>query len=440
MPFLADELIRGLPKPVEGKRPPIVWDADSDGAPGTAVRGFGLKRTAGGARTFVYSYRNAEGVQRQIVVAHFPTTRTEAARAKARKLAEQVDLGGDPQAEKQERRAAKKAALTVSELAQRFLTEHVQSKRRASTLEGYTRLVTNHIVPALGTRPAAEVTTADLERLHRSVTATAGPYQANRAIEVCSAMLKKAIQWGARPDGPSPAKHVERNREHARRRYLTGDELPRLMAALDAYPDRASANVIWLCLATGARKGEIMRMRWGDLQLTEGKWTRRAADLKQGRDHDIPLSESVLRLLNELREAQLKGKRMLPEFVFESATSRSKHLVQIHRAWRRLRKAADLPDLRIHDLRHSFASFLVSGGASLPLVGALLGHKSHATSARYAHLHLDPMRVATEQIGALITAASRATPPTPPEPPLPANTSISQEIGVMTLAERRSLA
>jgi hypothetical protein len=122
-------------------------------------------------------------------------------------------------------------------------------------------------------------------------------------------------------------------------------------------------------------------------------------------------------LLSDLRDRVIKGRRMLPEYVFESATSKSRHLVEVHRLWRRLRKAADLDDVRIHDLRHTYASVLVSGGASLPLIGALLGHRSHASTARYAHLHDDPMRLATEKVGAHIVAAGRPTPPTLPEPP-----------------------
>jgi integrase len=418
MPFLTDELIRALPKPVDGKRPPIIWDADADGAPGTSLTGFGLKRTPGGSRTFILNYRNTEGRQRQAVVAHFPASRTEAARSRARKLAEAIDLGGDPVAEKQERRAARKAALTMAELGKRFLEQHVKPRRRPSTVVSYTTILTKHIVPALGSKSAAEITTNDLERLHAALTRAGKPYAANRTIEVASSMLKMAMRWGARPDGVNPARQVERNREHARRRYLSDEELGRLLAALKAHPHRSSAHTIWLSVACGARKGEVMRMRWGDLDLTRGVWSRKADDLKGKRDHDIPLSGPVLALLTQLRDDQLKGRRVLPEFVFSDATlGEARHLTILHRTWRQLRQTADLPGVRIHDLRHSFASFAVSDGATLPMISALLAHRSSATSSRYAHLHDRPLRAVTEKVGARMAAAVRPTPPEPPSSP-----------------------
>jgi integrase len=172
-----------------------------------------------------------------------------------------------------------------------------------------------------------------------------------------------------------------------------------------------------IMLLTGCRKSEAMGARWADIDLAAGTWSRSGDDLKGGEDHTVHLNEPATALIGELRERALKGKRALPEYVFESAASKSKHLVEVHRLWRNVTKAADLKGVRIHDLRHSFASVVVSAGASLPLVGALLGHKSIASTQRYAHLFADAQRAASEAAGAFITSAGKPNPAPEPQQP-----------------------
>jgi len=216
-------------------------------------------------------------------------------------------------------------------------------------------------------------------------------------------MFSLAIRWGMRAD--NPAKGIERNPETGRKRYLKGDELARLVTALAAHPDRQAADIVRMLLLTGARRGEVFAMRWADIDLTEGTWTKPGSTTKQKTEHIAPLSAPARQLLAEISDKQRKP---LGTFVFpgDSATG---HAVELKRAWRTICKAADITGLRVHDLRHSFASQLVSGGASLPLIGALLGHSNPTTTARYAHLFQDPQRAAVEKVGAVITAASGKT-------------------------------
>jgi integrase len=160
-------------------------------------------------------------------------------------------------------------------------------------------------------------------------------------------------------------------------------------------------------LLTGARRGEVLGMRWAELDLTQSKWTKPGSTTKQKTEHEVPLSEPAAQLLSEIREAQTRKGKVLGEYVFPG-NGDAKHIVSVKRAWKTICKAAGISGLRIHDLRHSFASQLASGGASLPLIGALLGHSNPATTFRYSHLFSDPQRAAVEQVGALITAAAQS--------------------------------
>ena len=147
-------------------------------------------------------------------------------------------------------------------------------------------------------------------------------------------------------------------------------------------------------------------MRWADVDLTAGKWSKPPSSTKQKKFHEVPLSAPARQLLGEIVDAQAGQRRVVPTFVFPGVGGTG-HRTNLKRPWRQICKAAGITGLRIHDLRHSYASQLVSGGASLALVGALLGHSSPVTTARYSHLHHDPMREATERVGAVIIAAGQ---------------------------------
>ena len=390
---LTDAIARRLPVPKQGNA--VAWD--------DTVAGLGCRVTAGGARSFVFNYRTKSGRQRRITIGTLGDWTIAMARARAKELRRRVDEGGDPLGDIE----ADRSAVTMAELCDRFEAEHLP-KRRPGTVIDYRSMLSKHIRPHFGRIKVADATHYDIVRLHDHITAAGNPYRANRVIAVLSKMFALAIRWGMRDD--NPCKGIEKNREHSRRRYLKGDELQALTKALAAHPDRQSANIIRLLLLTGARRGEVLSMRWADLDLAAGLWSKPASSTKQGTAHEVPLSAPARQLLAEIRDG-LGKRRELPEFVFPGAGQRG-HVVEIKRFWRQLCKAASLKALRIHDLRHSFASELVSGGATLPLIGALLGHSNPTTTARYAHLFQDPQRAAVERVGAVISGAP-AVEPTP---------------------------
>ena len=384
---LTDVSIRRLPVPAKGNR--IIYNSD--------VGGLGVRLTAGGARSFILNYRTRGGRERRLTIGACADWTTTDARIEARRLRHLIDQGGDPLADLE----AERGAPTMADLADRFEAEHLP-RRRPGTVDHYRRLLVNHIRPHFGRHTkVADVAFTDIDLLHRKMTKSAGPYAANRAVGVLGKMFALAIRWGMRTD--NPCRGIEKNTEYGRRRYLSGDELPRLTTALAKCPDQQGANILRVLLLTGCRKSEVLAMRWADVDLTTGTWTKPGTTTKQKRDHVAPLSAPVRQLLSEIHKAQ----RPLAEFVFPGPGD-SGHVVDIKRLWRRICAAAGISGLRIHDLRHSFASQLASGGASLPLIGSLLGHSNPASTHRYAHLFDDPQRAAVEKVGAIITGKASA--------------------------------
>jgi integrase len=396
---LTDAVVKRQPAPATGNK--LRRD--------TTETGFALRVTANSAKSFVLNYTTRGGRERRYTIGPHPSWNTVAAREEARRLKQEIDRGADPLADIEDARAAP----AMAELYDRFEAEHV-ARKREKTGDDYKRLLRLHIRPHFGKHTkVADVSFADCDALHRKVTRDGGPYAANRCIAVLSKMFNLAIRWKVRDD--NPCRGVERNTEYQRRRYLTPAELGRLTLALQTARDQQSANAIRLLLLTGARRGEVLSMRWSDYDAATGIWSKPPSSTKQKEHHSVPLSAPARQLLAEIAEGQAgKHRRGLPEFVFPGNGDRG-HVVEIKRSWRTLCRGAGLENLRLHDLRHSFASQLASGGAGLPLIGALLGHALPQTTARYAHLLDDPQRAAVERVGAVIMNAGKPAPeePTP---------------------------
>lgn len=391
---LTDTIIKGLPAPARGNK--ITYD--------NAVKGFGVRVTAGGSRAFILNYRTKSLRERRFTIGSFPDWKTGAARTEAGELKKRIDIGEDPMAESEAERAAK----TVADLCDRFEEEHLP-KIRASTAREYRALIENEIRPSLKHLKAAAVSYADIDGLHRKITKRGVPARANRMLQVASKMFALSAKWKWRAD--NPCKGVERNQEHKRDRYLTGAELIRLTEALNGHTDRQAANIIRLLLLTGARRGEAQAARWDQIDLGAGIWTKPGSTTKQKTVHRTPLSVPALQLLTDLLAeavATAKKKRVsVRDHVFPGH-GKTGHRIELKKDWAALCARADIKNARLHDLRHTFASVLASAGLSLPIIGALLGHSNPATTARYAHLLDDPLRAAAERAGAIISGTPSA--------------------------------
>jgi integrase len=383
---LTDRDIKRLPLPKRSNR--IAFD--------DAVKGFGIRLNATGARTFVLAYRRkSDGQQRRFTIGAFGTWNTTQARAEAARLKRVVDGGGDPSGERTDSRTAP----TMADLAERFIADYLPRKR-PSTQRVYNQQIAADILPELGMMKVAAVSHADMDSFHRQMGKRA-PTAANRTLAVLSKMFSLAIRWGWRLD--NPCKGVERNSERKRTRYLTGPELTRLAAALAGLRDQRAANAVRLLLLTGARRGELLAAKWTDVDLDAGIWTKPGATTKQDSEHRVPLSEAACRLLAEMREQA--GEHA--DWIFPASRGGGCR-PHINQAWIELRQSAKLDGVRLHDLRHTHASILASSGLGLPVIGALLGHSTPTTTARYAHLFDDPLRVAVERVSAVITGRAPA--------------------------------
>jgi integrase len=379
---LTDRVVRQLPPPVKGNR--IAYDSD--------VPGFGLRVTAAGARSWILNYRRrADVVERRYTIGSWPSWSVAAAREEAKRLRRAVDGGGDPVGEAQ----AMRDAPTVGDLAERFLAEHV-TRRRPSTQLAYRIVLRKYILPRLGPRKVAAVEFEDVERLHAAVSRQ-HPTQANRVLAVTAKMFALAAKWKLRPD--NPCKGIERNREHQRRRYLRPDELARLTKALAQDRNQETCDVLRLLLLTGARRSEVLFAKWDQFDLTSGIWSKPHSSTKQARGHIVPLSAPALALL----AARFNKRHDDSPWLFPGRKDRPRK--DTRHVWARVLKRAGIHGLRIHDLRHSYASHLVNAGFSLPVIGQLLGHSQVTTTSRYAHLYDDVQRQAVERVGAIVTGS-----------------------------------
>lgn len=375
---LSDALVRKAVAPDRGQR--FIWD--------TEIKGFALRITVRGAKAFVLDYR-AKGRQRRMTVGSYPDWTVAAAREEAKALKREVDRGTDPMGV----RHSDSAAPTMRELWARYSTDHLPGKA-ARTQADERSMWEKLILPVLGSMKVADVTHDDVEVLHRQITVRRRtPIRANRTIEVLRKALNLAIRWGWRVD--NPASGTRRNPEEKRTRYLSQQELARVSQALAEHPEQVSANAIRFLMLTGARRGEVLNAQWDMFDLEAGLWVKPSAHTKQRREHRVPLSAPSLALLSDMRKLASGA------FVFPGKAP-DQPLTDIKRTWASVCQKANVEDARIHDLRHSFASILVSRGASLPLIGALLGHTQVATTARYAHLYDEPLREAAELVGSAI--------------------------------------
>ncbi|MFN0194482.1 MAG: tyrosine-type recombinase/integrase [Aestuariivirga sp.] len=264
------------------------------------------------------------------------------------------------------------------------------------------------VEPSWGPRKAAEIQPEDIDKLLRQIASgapgkkgrKATPVRANRVGEILRKMFNLSIRWRIRAD--NPAAGFARNAEAPRDRYLSTDEIGRLSAALDAHPNRRAADAVRLILLTGARRGEVLGARWDQFDLEAAVWIKPAATTKQRRLHRAPISASAAALLRTIRLRVPED----CEWVFPGEAE-GKSLQDIKRFWEDVRAKAELPAVRIHDLRHTFASLVVSGGMTLSMIGKLLGHTQVQTTQRYAHLLDDPLRAGLEQVGDMLRTKPR---------------------------------
>ena len=371
------------------------------------ISGFGLRVTASGSKSFVLNYRfNSQ--ERRYTIGPFPEFSVQMARDKAFELRQSISNGVDPfvlRETKQREAAESEARLrTLRDLATEYLERHAMVHKRPKSVRDDKAMLDGVTLPKLGRIRVRYISRRDVSDLHTSLQAT--PYLANRVLALLRKMFNFAIsdnerEWGI---ARNPASGIQKFQEQKRERWLSKEELERLASALDSYPEKRATlaevsekqrafvrseaqravNAIRLIIMTGARKGEVLLARWEQFDLERGVWTKPSHNTKQKRVEHVPLSSQALVFLQSLPK---EGDFLFPGRMGE-------HLTDLKFPWAAICKDAQIAGVRVHDLRHTFASHLVSSGVSLPTIGKLLGHTQAQTTARYAHLADNPLREA----------------------------------------------
>ena len=360
----------------------VFWDKE--------LTGFGVRVYPTGSKVYIAQARGPAGPRRVTVGRHGVINADEARRRAAHVIA-RIKAGG----EAVPKPLRPRAGPTVAELAGRYMAEHVEVRCKPRTAAAVRAALGVHVLPALGRMPIEAVERAQVAALHRGLHDT--PAAANAALRVLSSMFEAAGDWGLAPEGTNPCRGVAQYPRRRRERFLTEAEFERLGCALDEAEAEGAvyaAAAVRLLMLTGCRKSEVLSLRWEDVYLDDAEL--RLADSKTGA-RVVPLPPPAVELLAAL--PRLPGNPwVIP------GRKPGARLSGLDHAWRKVRERAGLEDVRVHDLRHSYASRALALGENLTMIGKLLGHSHIQTTSRYAHLARDTVREAAERIARSIAA------------------------------------
>ena len=364
----------------------MFWDSE--------LSGFGVRVYPSGSKVYIAQTR-AKGKSKRVTIGRHGVLTAEQARQRAALIIARVKAGEDPISAPMTRKPA--SGPTVAEVAERYLEEHVALRCKPTTAAQRRFVLRKHVLPALGSLPLASVSREDAADLHYKLRAT--PATANAAIATLSRIFTFAETCGLVPEGANPCRFVVKYREPKRERFLSDDEFDRLGRVLTEMEAEGrlsthAAAALRILMMTGCRRNEILTLRWTDVDLDAGEL--RLADAKTGA-RTVTLSPPAVKVLTELRPISDN-----PWVIAGHAPG--KRLSNINEHWHRARIRAGLKDVRLHDLRHSWASRALALGESLPMIGRLLGHSQVETTARYAHLARDSVHEAATRIAASIGA------------------------------------
>ena len=377
---LSNRVVNGL---AAGDKELIYWDRD--------LPGFGVRVYPNGTRVYLVQGRGPGGSKRITVGRHGLISADEARRQGAALLT-RIKAGEEPGAG-----PGSEGGPTVADLAERYLREHVTVRCKPNTVKGYRQVIGRHVLPALGKVPIAALGREHVAELHYRLRKT--PVAANDAVGALSRLLNRAEAWGLVPAGSNPCRFVTRYRTRRPERFLTEEEFRCIGAALDdleaggRVPVHAAA-ALRLLMLTGCRCSEVLTLRWEDVALERNEV--RLRDSKTG-PRVVPLSPAAARVL-----AGVPRPAGNPWVI--AGREPGTRLTHLAYYWYRVRERAGLDDVRLHDLRHSFASRALALGEPLPMIGKLLGHSKIQTTARYAHLARDSVKESAALVAASIGA------------------------------------
>lgn len=353
----------------------------------TEVKGFGLRVQPSGRRSYIYKFRTPDGRRRNRKLGDEAALTAQAARRAVKvwvvnRAEGKPILNAKPIVQ----------SITLRKLCDLYIEDYAKLHKKPKSVEEDTRYIERDIKPVLGAKALSDVSSKDIVKLKGSFSDT--PVKANRVLALLSKMFNLAEEWEYREAGTNPTRHIRKFKEEPRQRFLKPDEIKRLEevmhdAEVNEWTSQPVIDAIRVLQMTGARLREVLNIQWDYLDLTNGQI--HLPDSKTGRK-TLFLSNKAKRYIGDI-----KPKPNNP-YVFPGQRQGSQ-LINIQKPWRLIRERAELSDVRLHDLRHTYASLAVAQNLSLPIVGKLLGHKSAKSTERYAHLYTDVMTAAAKKVG-----------------------------------------
>ena len=358
----------------------VLWD--------DREQGLGLRLLPSGSKKWLIWYRNSQKKEKLFTLGDFRTLSVDEARKKAKRKRAEADDGQDPV---EERKTAAQG-ITFAEAAQRYLADYAWKK--SSVVDDVSRL-NNYLLPAFGARLFRDITKQDVMRLHLDI-GREKPHTANRVLALMSVVFNQTVNWGLLPeDARNPTLKIEKFPEDVRTRVLTLDEAARLLAAVDEEEDARFKIMVRMYLHLGIRKSELLKLQWSNVLFDSQNLV--FTKTKNKRDHPLKPPKHVWDLFQELYE--LRDENNPYVFPGESKTG---HLMDIRRPWRRARARAGMRDVTLHDLRRSFATWLGELNLSAHSIQVLMNHKNIATSQHYVHMGArqteEPLRLIGEHV------------------------------------------
>jgi integrase len=363
----------------------------------TIYQGLTLEVRASGGKTWYLRFTDSRSRQKQYRICRYGDLTVEQVRKQYKLLKSKVVLGGDPTAEREEKRSVP----TYAELAEQHYTYCRSFLKRPENTEAVLR---NHLLPRWGKMRLDEIKSQDIAKWFSEMLAAGyAPSTVEKMRVTFNRSFELAAKWGLPGGQYNPVRHVPRRKfNNVRERYLSSKEAEMLLAAASVSENTQLVHIVGLLLATGARKSELFNAQWQNVDLERRSWY--IPDTKTGKPRHVPLSNAAMDIIQQL--PRWDG---CPWLIPNPATL--KPFDNIKRAWDTARTLANLPGFRLHDLRHSAASFMVNAGVDIFAIGRVLGHSSHASTMRYAHLSGDTLRQAVEAGGAKMQSGWAQTAP-----------------------------
>lgn len=356
--------LEDFPTPPKGKR---IYYYD------TKIRGLALSVTDKGSKTFVV-YRKINGKPERFTLGKFPDLSIENARNMAEGVNSQIAQGKNPNDSK-----GVGQNITIDELFEQYIERYAKSHKKSwSSDQG---LYQNHL-KIWQKKKISSISKSDIEKLHAKIGNESGKYVANRILSLLHIMFNKAIDWGW--EGVNPCIGIKKFKEKSRERFLKGEEITKFFESLNNEPNETFRDFFYICLLTGARRRNVQSMSWNNIDFNRCEWS--IQETKNGESQTIPLIPQAVSILKE----RLANKNN--QWVFASPVSKSGHIEEPKKAWKRILKDAEISDLRIHDLRRTLGSWQAATGANSYIIGKSLGHKTQQATAVYARINLDPVR------------------------------------------------